>query len=228
MVTNDQRDVNVSREITPARSFEGTEYTQEYIEAPRVLNATRLFLPYSGCIEIGYTTQSDGNGNADVAPIIVIKYGNGWIALNMDQIPNFFIALREECNYENIEGRTYFDRIIPMNIQIRITKNENSFDVLFIDEMGDNMYINNLLIEDLIALLKLERCVDCCLHAKQISATDINNKITEIAMSLRETPSKILHLTENWYTDPVIVEIGINHLIFFEELIEEINRNSIE
>lgn len=143
----------------------------------------------------------------------------------MDQIPNFFIALREECSYENVEGRTYFDRTPYLNIRIQITKHEQAYSILFIDEEGDRMYINDFLADDLIALLKMERTIDARLQAKENCVEETNNKINEVGMQFRENTSNILKAIEYWYTDDIIVEIAVNHFIFFNDFVDEINKN---
>lgn len=204
-----------------------SEYADEYVPPPRVLNSTRIFLPYNGWVDIGLYPTSDGNGNAEVTSLIVINYNDGWLSLNKDQLADFFVSIREIGDYETIEGRHYFDRPSNMNWKFYITKKNDFLNIVFVDDKGDRQSINQFMEDDLIPLIKMERMIVGRIETKEVSAEAVVSTIEDTAMKCYSA-EEILELAEYTHCNPIIFEMAVNHFHFFTDFVEEVKSHDVE
>lgn len=187
------------------------------------MKACRLFLPYNGWLDIGFTPDSDGHGEVNLTLTIVITYKNGWIALNQRLLVNFIIALREVGGYNNLPNRRYFDELLNINERFDIKKIDDYFNILFIDGEGDVTAIKHFDEYDVLGMLNIECIIDSRIENLKLQENDTVVAIQALAHECIEDHSKILKLSENQYANNLTAEIAVNHFIFFQELINEKN-----
>lgn len=181
----------------------------------------RLHLPYNGWVEIGLLPESDGYGNANVNICVVVSYNDGWIALKRNQLPNFFINLRNNIQ-RYIPGRVYYDESDDyLNGRFNIERNGDFFNIIFFDEDNDESYIENFAIEDLIPLLQMESIIAGRVDSISYEMQGVIGVIDETAIKCRHDASSILQLAESWSCDETIVQLAVNHFTFFTGFVAE-------
>lgn len=75
--------------------------------------------------------------------------------------PQFFLALRDEEVFSNIEGQYYFHRSPMFNGAFSIQKHTDiqAYNIAFRDGEGDRTFINYFMYDDLVALIRMERAI---------------------------------------------------------------------
>lgn len=193
-----------------------------------MINATRLFFPYGGWIDIGLTPDSDGYGNATVSVLAVITYNKGWLALTKCQVADFFIALRKATGREIDEMRVYYDHTNDyLSGTFNISNNGQSLNIIFTDEENDKTGIIHFMMDDVIALLGMERIIDGRISIINVTRKDVDEAIEILAFKCREYPSEVLELACSKYCDGITVELAVNHFQFFMNFVEEVRKNEV-
>lgn len=213
-------------QLLPSPKSERPEYDEDYVPPPRLLNEIRLYLPYNGWIEIGFTPDSDGYGNAEITLSIVISYQDGWLSLNERQLTIFFIALREVGKYNDLPGRRYLDGLEKRNERFHIRKIQNYFNIVFVDGEGDVTTIQKFKEYDVIPMLNMEIIIAERIEAMKLQQSNVIEIIESTAINCIDDSSKILKLAESCFCHNVIVQLAVNHFYFFDNFITE--KNEIE
>lgn len=202
-------------------------FIKEYFPPPpRIINATRLFLPYKGYVDIGLTPESDGYGNANVTVTIVIAYGRQWLALNPQQVAEFFVTVREIDSFGTVDGQCYFDHEDSFNGKFRMQNNIKFLEVEFTDEEGDRSRINEFDKDDVVGLLTMERVISQQITAVNTTMKDAIEEIEDIAFKCRGDAAAVKHMAEVWHCGKMAIEMAINHFTFFYSFVKELETAS--
>lgn len=214
----------VSTTTSEASYGNHSTFIEEYFPPPpRIINATRLFLPYKGYVDIGLTPESDGYGNANVTVTVVIAYGLQWLALKPQQVAEFFVTVREIESYGTVDGQCYFDHEDSFNGSFKMQNNNKFLEVEFTDEEGDRSRINEFDKDDVIALLTMERVISQQIAAVNTTMKDVVEAIEDIAIKCRGNAGNVKHMAELWHCSKITIEMAINHFTFFFSFVKELD-----
>lgn len=199
------------------------EIEQQHLP-PVVLNPTRLFIP-NGWIEIGLLPSSDGYGNANVLLVANMIYGDEWISLNDKQLAELFIKIRNIGPYfgSTYGRRGFYDTYDDPLIQIDVQKFEAFLRIEFTEE-GEHQVINQFMIDDVTALLKMEKIIQCKMYAINFTMRDVIAIIEETAYNV-ENAEEIKQLCEYSNCNDTVLQLAVNHYHFFTNFVDELNVN---
>lgn len=196
------------------------------IPAPRLLNGTRLFLPYYGYVETGLSPKSDDFGNADVDTEIVISGKTGWLCLNSVEIVEFFLFIRDVDTFSSIDGRTYFpdDHYVNFGGVFKIVMSTDSITIEYVDAEGEkNSVVMDL--NDLKHLLSVENLFPGFIQRTDIAKRDTVNAIENLAMECNGNSDEVKRRCMYWWCSNIVFEMAHNHFHFFSEYVDEYQRS---
>lgn len=205
------------------RSYYFEKWPRVIIDEPaaRLLNPITILLGCSGYIQVGYFPDMDNDKNVQFSVRTVIALDGTNMLLDIEELANFFIAMRKEPDFANIAGgEDYFPSVEQERlVNFFFKKKEGGYIVTYFNyskyvsykvvipsqEMGEH-------------ILSLEKIVNGYMSLKECFEDEkllLASKLEDVRKECYGSPLHIKTLAENT-SDHFTGEMATNLFGFFE------------
>lgn len=192
-----------------------------------MLDPVTILLGCSGYIQVGY--QPEVNDDDVIFNIrAVISVGETYIPFDVEELANFFIAIRRHAEFDNLDGAEEYWPYIQNEFMGKffIYMNGPAYTISYINyESWITYEVEFPNKELLVHVLSLERIVSGHMNilvALQDNQITLLSKLEELRLKCINTPTHVKNMAEN-SSDKFVVEIATNLFSFFVKYWESKN-----